>query len=151
MKKKEMMKKVMLTLMMVITFSSASFADKYMRDDSALPVAAKTVLDKNFKSKVTLVKVDKTLGHIDEYEVTLSDGSEVTFDSKGNWKEVEVAANKSVPQAFLLQSIRDYVKKNHSGVNIVGVEKGSRHIEVTLANGIEMKFSHEGKFIKYDD
>lgn len=151
MKKKEMMKKLMITLMMVITFSSVAFADKYVRDDSALPVAAKTVIKKNFKSEVSLVKIDKKLGRINEYDVILNDGTEISFDSKGNWKEVEVAKNKSVPQAFILQSIRDYVKKNHNGVNIVGVEKDSRHVEVTLANGIEMKFNHDGKFLRYDD
>lgn len=146
-----MMKKVLLTLMMVITFSSAAFADKYVHDDSVLPPAAKSVLKKNFKSDVSLVKIDKKLGHISEYEVILTDGSEISFDSKGNWKDVEVAANKSVPQGFVLQAIRDYVKKNHAGVNIIGIEKISRDIEISLSNGIDMKFSHDGKFLRYDD
>ena len=151
MKKKEMMKKLMMTLMMVITFSSAAFADKYVHNDSVLPVAAKSVLKKNFKADVSLVKIDRTLGHINEYEVILTDGSEISFDSKGNWKDVEVAANKSVPQGFVLQPMRDYVKRNHGNAKIIGIEKDSRNIEVTLSNGIEMKFSHDGKFERYDD
>lgn len=151
MKKKEMMKRLMLSLLMILTFSSAAFADKYSRDDSMLPPAAKSVLKKNFKSDVSVVKIDKTLGKVSEYEVILTDGSEITFDSKGNWKEVEVAANKSVPAAFVLQSIRDYVKKNHSDARIIGIEKSSRDIEVTLSNGIDMKFSHDGRFLRYDD
>ncbi len=136
--------------MMAVTFSGVAMADTYAHSDEVLPEAAKSVIKKNFKAGVSVVKIDKDLGRISEYEVILKDGSEVSFDSKGNWKDVEVAADKSVPSAFVLKPIQDYVKKNHPGQNIVGVEKERNKIEVTLSNGIEMKFDEAGKFLKYD-
>ncbi|MDE6272160.1 MAG: PepSY-like domain-containing protein [Muribaculaceae bacterium] len=144
------MKKLLLTLILAVTFGGVAFADTYSHSDAVLPEAAKSVIKKNFKADVSVVKIDKNLGRVSEYEVILKDGSEVTFDSKGNWKDVEVAADKSVPSSFLLKPIQEYVKKNHPGQNIVGVEKEHNKIEVTLANGVEMKFDAAGKFLKYD-
>lgn len=145
------MKKMIMVLMLAITFGGSIYADRYLHSDADLPVAAKAVLSKNFKSGVSLVKVDREFGRIDEFEVILKDGSEVTFDSKGNWKNVEVSTNKSVPEAFILKPIRDYVNKNHPRQNIVGIEKNRNNIEVTLSNNVEMKFDNAGKFLKYDD
>lgn len=144
------MKKLLLTLMLALTFGGAALADTYAHSDAVLPEAAKAVIKKNFKSGVSVVKIDKDFGRISEYEVILKDGSEITFDSKGNWKDVEVSVDNAVPSTFLLKPISDYVKTNHSGQKIVGVEKNRSNIEVTLSNGIEMKFDNSGKFLKYD-
>lgn len=146
------MKKILVVLMMVVAIGlTTARADTYAHDGSVLPAAAQSVIKKNFKADVSVVKIDKDFGVVKEYEVVLTDGTEISFDSKGNWEDVEVAASKNVPSAFLLQPIQDYIKKNHKGVNVVGVEKNKRNIEVTLANGIEMKFDSAGKFIRYDD
>lgn len=66
------------------------------------------------------------------------------------WKDVETSADKSVPNEFVLQPIRDYVKKTHSGTKIVGIERERNGFEVTLNNGIDMKFDKNGNFLKYD-
>lgn len=145
------MKKLLLALMLALTFGGAAKADTYAHTDAVLPEAAKAVIKKNFKADVSVVKIDKDFGRISEYDVVLKDGTEVSFDSKGNWKEVEVSVDKNVPDAFLLQPIRNYVKTNHKGQNIVGVEKKGKNIEITLSNGIEMKFDAAGKFLRYDD
>lgn len=145
------MKKLFLGLMLAAVAVAPALADTYVNNDSALPVAAKEVIKKNFKSKVSLVKVDKDFGRIDEYEVKLSDGSEITFDSKGNWKEVEAASTKSVPASFVPKTVSQYVKKNHGGSNIVSIERKRGGYDVKLSNGIEMKFDKSGRFKKYDD
>lgn len=138
--------------MMLIAFGAASCqADTYAHDDSVLPVAAKSVIKKNFKAGVSLVKIDKDFGMVSEYEVILTDGSEITFDSKGNWKDVETAANKAVPAGFIPKGVSDFVAKNHKGVKIVGIEKDRNGYEVQLANGIDIKFNKDGAFKKYDD
>lgn len=144
------MKKLLITLMLVITFGGIALADTYVHNDSPLPESAKSVIKKNFKSGVSVVKIDKDFGRIDEYDVVLTDGTEISFDSKGNWKDVEVSANSSVPSGFILEPINSYVKKNHPGVKIVGVEKGRKKIEVTLSNGIEIEFNKAGNFLRYD-
>lgn len=146
------MKKLLLCLFTAIcVFAVASAKDTYAHDASVLPDAAQNVIKKNFKAKVSVVKIDKTFGRVDEYDVTLSDGSEITFDRQGNWKEVETNVNTSVPSAFYPAAIGNYVKKNHSGTRIVGVEKERSGYEITLSDGIDMKFDRQDNFLRYDD
>ena len=90
------------------------------------------------------------MGRVDDYEVVLTDGTEVKFDRNGNWEEVEVAANKRVPEALVPAGIRNYVSDNQHGTRIVGIEKSRKGYEVTLSNGVEIKFNREGQFIRYD-
>ena len=81
----------------------------------------------------------------------LTDGSEITFDSKGNWENVETPNNKSVPSFFIPKAVADFVKTNQSGAKVVGIEKERHGYDVELSNGIDMKFDKNGKFIRYDD
>lgn len=129
---------------------SALASDKYVHDDSVLPAAAKSVIKKNFKAKVSLVKIDREWGSVSEYDVILDDGSEISFDSKGNWKDVETNANRSVPAGFIPAGVQKYVSQNHKGVNIVGIEKDRHGYDVELANGVDIKFDQAGNFKKYD-
>lgn len=147
-----MIKKILLSVLLVLGLATVAVArDDYSRDASVLPEAARTTISNNFKAKISLIKIDKDFGRISEYEVILTDGSEISFDSKGNWRQVETNAKTAVPRAFVLEGIRDFVKKNHAGQNVVGIEKERNGFEVELANGIDLKFDLNGKFIKYDD
>lgn len=146
-----MIKKVLFTLIAIIGLSACAFAgDKYAHDASVLPKGAQTTLANNFKSKVSVVKIDKDFGRISEYEVVMTDGTEITFDSNGNWKDVEVNVSKSVPSGFIPAAISKYVKGNQSGQRIVGIEKNRGGYEVELSNGVEMKFDKDGNFLRYD-
>ncbi|MDE6447977.1 MAG: PepSY-like domain-containing protein [Muribaculaceae bacterium] len=92
------MKKIFMALLLVLTLGVATAcADTYAHDASVLPAAAQQVLKKNFKAKVSVVKIDKDFGMVKDYEVVLNDGTEITFDSKGNWEEVEVGPRMTVP------------------------------------------------------
>ncbi|MDE7412243.1 MAG: PepSY-like domain-containing protein [Muribaculaceae bacterium] len=145
------LKRILCTFVAMLTVSLAANAgDNYAHDASALPVAAKTTLQKNFKSKVSLVKVDKDFGRISEYEVIMTDGSEITFDKDGNWKEVEVNISKSVPTGFIPTGVSNYVKANQKGKKVVGIEKKKDGYEVELNNGVEMRFDKQGNFIRYE-
>ncbi|MDE6110012.1 MAG: PepSY-like domain-containing protein [Muribaculaceae bacterium] len=145
------MKRILLILAAAAGLSlAASARGNYAHDASVLPEAARTVIANNCKAKVSLVKVEKTMGRIDEYEVILTDGTEITFDRNGNWENVETARNKQVPDAFLPKSIKTYVARNHKGTKIVGIEKERNGFEVELSNGIDMKFDKNGEFLRYD-
>lgn len=147
-----MLKKFLLAIVAIIGFSvSAAASDTYAHDASVLPKAAQTTLKNNFKAKVSVVKIDKDLGHISEYEVVLTDGTEIEFDRSGNWKSVEVSASKSVPSAFVPNAITASIKKLQPGQKVIGIEKKRNGYNVDLSNGVEMKFDLQGKFIKYDD
>ena len=79
------------------------------------------ILAKNFKAPVSFIKTDKTLGFVVDYEVILTDGTEITFDKKGNWELVEVSENQVAPNVFIIKGISDYIKKNFPGQKILGI------------------------------
>lgn len=146
-----MIKKLLLTLVVFIGMATTATAgETYVHDASVLPQAAQTILANNFKAKVSLVKIDKDFGRVSEYEVILTNGSEVKFDREGNWKNVEVSIKNSVPTYFVPKSIADYIKKNHPGQKVIGIEKNRGGYEVEITNGIEIKFNNQGEFRKYD-
>lgn len=145
------MKKILTLLAIIIAgFTMANASDTYTRDASALPAAARTLIANDFSAGISIVKIDKTMGRVDDYEVVLTDGTEIKFDRNGNWEEVEVAANKRVPDALIPAGIRNYVSDNQHGTRIVGIEKSRKGYEVTLSNGVEIKFNREGQFIRFD-
>lgn len=144
------MKKILFVLLMVTCLFSVSARDTYSRDITVLTPAAQTLIKNNFKAKVSHIKIDKDFGKISEYDVVLTDGAEITFDKNGNWKEVEVKKNGSVPDAFVPAQIKSYIKQNQKNSAVIGIEKNRSGYEVELANGVEMKFNTEGKFLRYD-
>lgn len=145
------MKKILLIMAVLSGFISASARDTYSHDVAMLPVAAQNMLKKAFKADVSHIKIEKEWGHISEYDVVMTDGSEITFDSKGNWKDVEVRRNGAVPSEFVPVAIQNFVKKDQKNVTITGIEKSRHGYDVELSNGIDMKFDSDGKFLRYDD
>ena len=147
-----MVKKLLIMIVAVLGISTAATAkDTYARDASVLPKAAQTMIANNFKAKVNVVKIESDFGRVSEYEVVLTDGTEISFDRDGNWDNVEVGIQGSIPKAFIPQAIADYVKANQPGQKIVGIEKERHGYDVYLSNGIEMIFDTNGKFLRYDD
>lgn len=146
------MKKFLLaifTILGIATFAQAK--DTYAHDASVLPKAAQTTIANNFKAKVSVVKIDKDFGRVSEYEVILTDGTEISFDRDGNWENVEVNNSKAVPSNFVPKAIQDYVNRNQKGARIVGIDKEKHGFDIELSNGIEMKFDKSGNFKRYDD
>lgn len=146
------MKRLALIIALTLGFAAtASAKDNYYHDASVLPEAAKTTISNNFKSKVSIVKIDKKLGKVSEYEVILTDGSEISFDSKGNWENVETNKSSSVPSGFVPKAISEYVKKNQPDTHIVGIDKERSGYDIELSNGVDIKFDKDGRFIRYDN
>lgn len=146
-----MFKKLFLAVIALAGFAaSAAARDGYTRDVNVLPVAAQTTVANNCKAKISLIKVEKTLGRVSEYEVILTDGTEISFDRDGNWESVEVKASASVPEAFVPATIAKYVKETQKKQHIVGIDRDKHGYEVELSNGVEMKFDPQGRFLKFD-
>ncbi len=144
------MKKILLMMALIVGIFSSSARDNYSHDVNSLPVAARTMLKNNFKAAVNHIKIEKELGRIHEYEVVLNDGSEITFDHSGNWKDVEMGKNKAVPTALVPVGIATYVNQHQNKSKVIGIEKKKSGYEVELANGVEIKFDSNGKFISYE-
>ena len=148
------MKKLAIALTFVLSIVcclGAQARDTYSRDVKDLPAAAQSFLKNNFKAGVSLIKIDKTMGHVKDYEVILTDGSEVEFDGSGNWKEIDVPRGKSVPDSVLPALTKSYIKQNHNGQKVVGIERSRSGFSVDLTDGIELKVDKTGAFIRYDD
>lgn len=125
-------------------------SDHFTHDSSVLPQAAKDIIRNNFKAQVSVIKIDKDFGRVSEYDVVLTDGSEIQFDSKGNWRDVEAARGKVVPDGFVPKAIRSYVADNQRGAGIVSISREGKDYEVELSNGVDMKFGKDGIFKRYD-
>lgn len=146
------MKRLLFMLMAVACIAGIGRAkDTYSHDASVLPEAARTVIASNFKAKVSVVKIEREAGRVSEYEVVLTDGTEISFDSSGIWDNVEVNNSKSVPASIVPKAIRNFVAKHHRGQRIVGIDKEREGYEVELSNGVEIKFDKAGNFNGYDN
>lgn len=145
------MKNLLLAFALIFGLSiSAQARSQYEHNDASLPEAAKLMIKKHFNSKVSLVKTEKRLGSVHEYEVILTDGTEIEFDSKGNWDKVETSASKSVPASLVPAAISQYVKDNYKKFKIVSLDKERHGYSVELSNGVDMEFDHNGKFLRFD-
>lgn len=123
--------------------------DCVSRNVNDLPQKARTTLSSHFKASVSHIKIDSKMFGGKEYDVILNDGTEVEFDADGNWREID-CGTKAVPSKLILPAIAKYVKQNYPSGTIVKIEVDSRHYEVELNNGIDLKFSRDGKFVKVD-
>lgn len=90
------------------------------------------------------------MGKVTEYEVTLTNGSQIEFDHSGEWKSVDTPNNIPVPAGLLPTAISKFVASKHAGAFIVGIEKEKKGYEVELSNGVEIQFDGLGNFVKYD-
>ena len=119
-------------------------------DATNLPSKARDLISQNFTSAISLVEEEKNFGKVTEYEVTLTDGSEITFDHAGEWKSIDTPNNVPVPVGLVPTAIANYVASKHAGAYIVGIEKEKKGFEVELSNGVEMNFNTFGNFVSYD-
>jgi len=112
-----------------------------------LPQPAQEFLKKHFSNtSIDVVKKDAEHGE-KGYEVKLKDGTEVEFWKDGSYREVD-GGDKPIPTAFIPQSVKDYVAKNHPNEKITHIDYGHKDLDVDLTNKIDLEFTKEGKILK---
>ena len=112
-----------------------------------LPKPAQEFLQKHFSNTgIDVVKKDAEHGE-KGYEVKLKDGTEVEFWKDGSYREVD-GGDKPIPTAFIPQSVKDYVAKNHPNEKITHIDYGHKDLDVDLTNKIDLEFTKEGKILK---
>lgn len=127
------------------------FAQDKAISANQLPKTAKTFLASHFKGvTVSSAIEDREIYGVDEYQVYLSNGMKVEFDSKGNWKEVD-GKHQKIPFRFIPASIRNYAAKNFPNTYIVKIEKERWSYKAELSNGLDLEFDKNGNFTKIDD
>ena len=95
------------------------------------------------------VEVDNEHGGM-EYDIYLSDGTQIDFDANNQWDKVE-CHTKGVPAAIVPQAIATYVKSNYQNLAITKIDKDYNGYEIELANGLDLRFDNSGRFIGIDD
>lgn len=147
------MRKWLYSFWVFILFANSGYADGdkiYTTDIKELPVNSRQFISAHFSQvKIAHISIEKNWLGVKEYDVILTDGTEVEFFKTGEWKEVSRKGN-AVPDAIILPEIMNYVKINYAGQYIVAIEKDDRRFEVKLNSGIELKFSAQGRFVKID-
>ncbi len=114
-----------------------------------LPQPAQQFIRQHFSDrKIALVKMETDFMK-KSYDVLFADGSQIEFDSQGNWKEVDCKLTE-IPAAILPTPISTYITSNYPGVSAVKIEKDRREYEVKLSNRIELTFDRQYNLIDID-
>lgn len=147
------MKKLLsLFVMGMVAIQMAFASDVITKDLNQLPLSARNFISRHFTNpQVAHIKIDKEVLEATKYEVVLMDGTEMEFDSKGNWTEVS-SKKGQVPASIIPGFASNYLKAhNFSSERVTKVERDGKGCEVKLGSGISFKFDKKGKFIKADD
>src|SRR4051812_12688575 len=140
------MKNKIILLVSLFGFIISANAQKKI-EVSELPQPAQEFLKKHFgNTSVDIAKKDAEHGE-KGYEVKLKDGTEVEFWKDGSYREVD-GDDKPIPTAFIPQSVKDYVAKNHPNEKITHIDYGHKDLDVDLTNKIDLEFTKEGKILK---
>ena len=101
------------------------------------------------KASVLIVKPEH-----DEYEVRLSDGTELEFTRNFEWKKIDCEHSNTytaVPAELVPEQIATYVKTNFVDQSITKIEKKRKGWEIELSNELEIKFNKNFVVTKIDD
>lgn len=145
------MKKLALLAIMAFGLISCESQERVAVEFNQLPEKAQTFVKTHFSDKtISIIFHDKDLLDKD-YEVVFEDTSNVDFNAKGEWTEIEVKAEPGVPTAAIPSAIVNYVNAKHPNAFIISINKDRREYDVELRNGLELVFSKDGTFKRYED
>ena len=143
------MKRIKFLAMMLIGLmvSTMSYADDRPIPVNQLPAPVMTFVQKHFQGKTIIyAEKDNTT-----YECRLSDGTQVDFYKKGDWKKVDTNDMSAVPSALVPNAIKQYVQSTFPGAKITKIEKERYGYDIELSNDLELKFNHQGALLRMDD
>lgn len=125
----------------IVTFLSLSLNADIIISAENLPNISKEFLQHNFKAPIGIVQKDKN-----SYEVYLSDGTELEFDTDGIWKEIE---NKAIPFSldFLPQNLANIIKNEFPNVKAREIERKINHCKIKFDNGVKILIDFNGTIL----
>ncbi|MBO8459494.1 MAG: PepSY-like domain-containing protein [Bacteroidetes bacterium] len=113
-----------------------------------LPANAQAFLNGKVAENDILRIIEKTDDGKKSYEVKLVDGTELEFNSNGEWIEIDAEDNKSVADIFVPEAILSYVTSNYPTALIENIERMvNGYFEVELNNDVELYFDAEYNFV----
>ncbi|MBO4380446.1 MAG: PepSY-like domain-containing protein [Muribaculaceae bacterium] len=116
-----------------------------------LPAEIQTFVKQTFPNQtITYAEKDVEWMFWDKYDVTLADGTMISFDTDNVWDKVE-SRMAPIPATLIPANIATYVATNFPAVPIIKVDKESYGYEVELATDLDLKFNHQGALMEMDD
>ncbi len=146
------MKKILSVLIMTMFAVGILQAREVVTQDAQkLPAEARQFITQHFpQTQVSYIKIDSELFQGKKYEVVLTNGAEVEFNSKGEWKEVDCKRN-AVPMAIIPEKVRDYIQTNFENNTITQIDRDKYGYDVELDNDLSVEFDKNGNFSRLDD
>ena len=146
------MKKVLSILVLALVAVQFAFAgDVITQDAKQLPLTARNFINQHFtKPQISYIKIENEFLQNKKYEVLLADRTEIDFDSKGNWIEVD-CKKQAVPTSLIPAHVKVYVKTNFPNEVITKIERKRRGVEVELGNDLSLEFNKKGQLVDMDD
>ncbi|MEN2414833.1 PepSY-like domain-containing protein [Flavobacterium mesophilum] len=143
--------KLKLTIYLIagLLFGFSANAQKTVIKKEALPANAQTFLKTHFGSKKPSYILEEKEILSTEYKVKFDNETEIEFDKKGNWKEVD-GKNSKIPKSIVPKKIASYIKTNFPKEDVTKIEIESSGYETKLSNGLELKFNLKEDFVKID-
>ena len=83
-----------------------------------------------------------------EFEVHMANGTRIELSRRGEWRNVENHL-AGVPHSVIPNKILTYIAENYPDQMIIGIER-DRQIDVELKGGVELVFSLNEDFVKFD-
>ena len=134
---------------LLLGVGAASAAPDRVITREQLPAMAQQFLRDYFPSaEVTAAHEDGDIVQR-EYDVMLDDGTHIEFAADGRWLEIE--SREALPRGIVPPSIVTYTAKHYPSLTIHRIERSRREWEVSLSNGIEIRFNRRFSVISIDD
>ena len=144
------MKKTFLTTFLLIVFAMLAVAchgsDEKEIGYTELPVQAQQFVKQYFPS-ATYSRIEKEKDHGQwEYEATLSDGTKIDFNAKGEWESVDCKFS-ALPSGIIPDVIAADIAERYPSQQPYKIEKELGGYEIDIP-GYDLYYSSTGKFIR---
>lgn len=132
-------------------FQTACASDVITHDSKQLPAEARRFLEMHFADvQVSHIKIESELFRTVEYEVLLTNRTEISFDRDGRWLEID-CDEMPVPAALVPGYVVAYLENIFPDTFVVKMERKHREMEVDLSNDWSVTFNEAGEAIAVDD
>ena len=133
----------------LLAFTHINCAADTIIENSKAPAAITQFISTYYTNlQLVLLKKDTDLTKT-EYEATLNNGTELTFNNLFKIQKIE--GKVAIPDTLIGKSILQYVKSNYAGNKILEWEQKNKQQKIELDNGIELYFDLAGNFVRIDN
>ena len=146
------MKKIGILFAVAVVLNMMACAEKKMAITvNQLPQQAQTLLTTYFSDLQVAMVVKETEGRDVDYIVSYTDATQVKFNKKGEWEEVDRPIGQTVPDGIVPPQILTYVTTTFPNTTIQEIDKDRRGgYDVKLSNRMEIEFSDQFLPIEMD-